>query len=335
MQGGPLQWGIPSSKSRSGINLRQHPKSTRAQISDMNQTITFILSASLLIGQASLAQDSVRKDIAYDDEHASQILDFYPAKKTDKPAPVMVFIHGGGWRGGSKKDIPRFLTKANADGWLALVSVEYRFTDVAPHPAQVDDCARAIQFLRQNAKEWNLDPDRIGVTGGSAGGHLSAYIALQNDEAKPTSKDPVERQSSRVSFAIPFAGPTDWGLLGTVKHDHPAYRQLLGYEPGTPADKMSPEKKKDVSPLQFVSPDDPPILIVHGDADKIVPIEHARVLDTALEKAKVSTELFIVKGGNHGIAGAGHPAAVNRASAFMRKHLLADGEKTKSTESSK
>ena len=63
-------------------------------------------------------------------------------------------------------------------------------------------------------------------------------------------------------------------MLSTVKHDHPAYRQLLGYEPGTPADEMSPEKKNDVSPLHFVSSDDPPILIVHGDADKIVPIEH-------------------------------------------------------------
>ena len=300
----------------------------------MNKTITFILSASFLIGQASVAQDTVRKDIAYDDEHASQILDFYPAK-TDKPAPVMVFFHGGGWRGGSKKHLPRFLTKANAAGWLAVVSVEYRFTNVAPHPAQVDDCARAIQFLRQNAKEWNIDPEHIGVTGGSAGGHLSAYIALQDDEAKPESEDPVERQSSRVSFAIPFAGPTDWGLLGTVKHDHPAYRQLLGYEPGTPADKMSAKKKNDVSPVHFVSADDPPILIVHGDADTIVPIEHAKALDAALKEAKVSSKLFIVKGGNHGIAGASHPAAVKRASAFMREHLLGDGSKTKSSTSSK
>ena len=124
-------------------------------------------------------------------------------------------------------------------------------------------------------------------------------------------------------------------MLGTVKHDHPAYRQLLGYEPGTPADKMSVQKKNEVSPVHFVSADDPPILIVHGDADKIVPIEHARVLDAALEKAKVSTELFIVKGGNHGIAGAGHPAAVKRASAFMREHLLGEGAKSKSSKPSK
>jgi acetyl esterase/lipase len=222
----------------------------------------------------------------------------------------MVHIHGGAWQAGSKKHVPPFLTKANAAGWLAVVSVEYRFTDVAPHPAQVDDCARAIQFVRENAKKWNIDPDRIGVTGGSAGGHLSAYFI-----------DPVARQSSRVSFAIPFAPPTDWNLLYKFKHDHPAYRQLIGYEPGTPSEEMSSELKRDVSPLSFVSKDDPPLLIVHGDADVVVPFEHAKVLHEALKEAKVSTELLTIKGGKHNIAEAQEPAAVKRAEAFMRKHF--------------
>ena len=203
-----------------------------------------------------------------------------------------------------------------------MVSVEYRFTDVAPHPAQVDDCARAIQFVRQNAQKWNIDPSRMGVTGGSAGGHLSAYVALQDDDAKPESKEPIERHSSRVSFAIPFAGPTDWSLLSNIKNDHPAYRQLLGYEPGTPAEKMSAQRKIDVSPLSFVSQDDPPFLIIHGDSDSVVPFEHAKVLHDALKKANVSTELITVKGGKHDIAGAREPDSVKRADAFMRKHLL-------------
>jgi acetyl esterase/lipase len=282
---------------------------------------TLCLTMLLATCASALAQDKPLKNLAYDDDHPSQVLDFYPAK-SEKAAPVMVHIHGGGWRGGSKDFIPGFLAKANTEGWLAVVSVEYRFTDVAPHPAQVDDCSRAIQFIRQHAAEWNIDPTRMGVTGGSAGGHLSAYIALHDDAAKPDSEDPVERESSRVSFAIPFAGPTDWSLLGKIKHDHPAYRQLLGYEPGTPADKMSAELKKDVSPLTFVSADDPPLLIVHGDADDVVPFEHARELQAALEAAKVSTELYIVKGGDHGVSGAGEPGAAKRADAFMREHLL-------------
>ncbi|MGK0188028.1 MAG: acetyl esterase/lipase [Verrucomicrobiales bacterium] len=290
-------------------------------ISTMNPITHSFLALLVVQGIAFAQNQDIKKDIAYDDDHASQVLDFYPAT-SDKPAPVMIHIHGGGWRGGSKSHVPGFLTKANAEGWLAVVSVDYRFTDVATHPAQVDDCARAIQFVRQNAKAWNLDTTRMGVTGGSAGGHLSAYMALQDDEAKPDSKDPVERQSSRVSFAIPFAPPTDWELLNSIQHDHPAYRQLLGYRPGTPAEEMSAELKKDVSPVSFVSKDDPPIMIVHGDADKIVPFEHAKVLDAALKAAKVSTELVVVKDGDHSVAGASEPNAVKRADAFMRKHLL-------------
>ncbi len=282
--------------------------------------LTFrVLAVVFLSAGLARGGEEVLKDIAYDDDHAAQKLDVYLAK-SEEPAPAMVFIHGGGWRGGSKKHVPGFLRKAHAEGWLAVVAVEYRFTDVAVHPAQVDDCARAIQFVRQNAKKWNIDLKRIGVTGGSAGGHLAAYMALQDDEAKPDSKDPVERQSSRVLFAIPFAGPTDWGLLGRIAHGHPAYRQLLGYKPGTPAGKMAADRIKDVSPVSFVSEDDPPMLIVHGDADRIVPIEHAKVLEAALKKAGVPVELHVVKGGRHAVAGAGGTGAV-RADAYMRKRL--------------
>lgn len=283
----------------------------------MKTLIALFIASTVL----ALAARPDFKDVAYDGDHKSQMLDVYLAD-TKEAAPVMVYIHGGGWRGGSKNRIPGFLAKANDEGWLAVISVEYRFTDVAPHPAQVDDCARAIQFVRHNAKKWNLDTTRMGVTGGSAGGHLSAYMAVQDDEAKPDSKDPVEQKSSRVSFAIPFAGPTDWNLLGKIEHKHPAYRQLLGYEPGTPADKMSVQKKNDVSPLHFVSKDDPPFLIIHGDADVIVPFEHGTKLEAALKKASVPVELLRVEGGRHNVAGAGVPVTAERATAFMRHHLL-------------
>ena len=167
-----------------------------------------------------------------------------------------------------------------------MVSVEYRFTDVAPHPAQVNDCLRAIQFVRHNAAKWKIDPQRIGVTGGSAGGHLSLWVALHDDAADAKSNDPVARQSSRVACAVSFAGPTDWSLLGKLEHKHPAYRQLLGYAPGTPANEMDAKAKADVSPISFVSPDDPPIMQVHGDKDDIVPIEHARNMHERLQERR-------------------------------------------------
>jgi acetyl esterase/lipase len=259
------------------------------------------------------------KDIAYDDAHASQKLDVYLAA-ADAPLPAMVFIHGGGWRGGSKSGVPGWLMNAVRDGWLSVASVEYRFTDVAPHPAQVKDCQRAIQFVRHNAVKWNIDPQRIGVTGGSAGGHLSLWVALHDDAADAKSNDAVARQSSRVACAVSFAGPTDWSLLGKLEHKHPAYRQLLGYKPGTPAGEMDAQAMKDVSPISFVSQDDPPIMQVHGDKDDIVPIDHARNLDERLKSVGVKTELVVIPEANHGVAGAG-PQVSERAVKFVREQL--------------
>ena len=288
-------------------------------------SLPLVLAGCFLVPASSsaLAQDSkfsaTFEDVAYDDADPAQKLDVYRVQ-SDKPAPAMIYIHGGGWRAGSKNRIPRWLMNAVREGSLAVVSVEYRFTDVAPHPAQVNDCLRAIQFVRHNAKRWNIDPRRIGVTGGSAGGHLSLWVALHDDAADPDSTDPVERHSSRVACAVSFAGPTDWSLLSELTHKHPAYRQLLGYEPGTPADKMSKAAKKDVSPISFVSRDDPPIMQVHGDKDVTVPIEHARNLSERLESVGVGTELVVVAGANHSVAGAG-PKVAAPASAFVRARL--------------
>lgn len=268
-------------------------------------------------GQTRNAEPTHR-DVAYDNEHAAQCLDVYLAE-SNKPTPAMIYIHGGGWRAGSKKNIPAWLRTFVADGQLSVVSVEYRFTDVATHPAQVNDCLRAIQFVRQNAEQWNIDAKRLGVTGGSAGGHLSAYVALHDDAADAKSDDPVRHHSSRVACAVSFAGPTDWTLLSTIDHGHPAYRQLIGHEPGTPAAELSAKMVKDVSPVSFVSKDDPPIMQVHGDKDVIVPIEHAHNLHKQLEKIGVESELVVIPGGNHSVAGARDS---KRAAAFVKQHLL-------------
>ncbi len=275
-----------------------------------------MLAVTVQVTQAA----PTHKDVAYGNQHASQQLDVYLAK-SDKPTAAMIHIHGGGWRAGSKNKIPAWLSDAVAEGWLSVISVEYRFTDVAPHPAQVNDCMQAIQFVRQNANEWNIDTKRIGVTGGSAGGHLSLWVALHDDIADPNATEPVRRQSSRVACAVSFAGPTDWSLLEGIEHKHPAYRQLIGYEPGTPTAKMEAQKMNDVSPITFATTDDPPVMQVHGDQDDIVPIEHARKLDDRLKNIGTKTELVVIEGGNHGVAGAA-PQVAKQPSAFVRRILV-------------
>jgi acetyl esterase/lipase len=275
---------------------------------------SFVALLGLLHGLV-VAQQPPHQDLAYDDDNPAQKLDVYLAE-TEEVLPVMVYIHGGGWRAGSKNRVPQWLVNGVEESQFNVVSVEYCFTDVAPHPAQTDDCMRAIQFVREHAEGWKIDPERIGVTGGSAGGHLSLWVALHDDIADENASDPVLQESSRVALAVGFAGPTDWNLLSELEHGHPAYRQLLGYEPGTPASEMKPELIKDVSPISFVSADDPPIMIVHGDADGLVPVKHARKLDQALEAAGVDSTLVIVEGGSHAVAVGGGEAA-EKASSFV------------------
>ncbi|MBC8347890.1 MAG: alpha/beta hydrolase [Verrucomicrobia bacterium] len=206
--------------------------------------VLFLLAAVPSWGKQAVTP--LHKDVSYGDRKAQAVDVYLP--KSDKPTPAMIHIHGGGWRGGSKLHVPAFLKRAVAEGWLAVVPVEYRFTHVATHPAQTNDCLRAVQFVRSKAKEWNIDPTRLGATGGSAGGHLTMFVASHDGLADSDSDEPVARQSSRIQCAVPFAGPSDWSLLSTIKHDHPAYRQLIGYEPGTPPGDMKEAIKKKVSP---------------------------------------------------------------------------------------
>lgn len=289
---------------------------------DSVKSIWLAFVALLLFACDVVAQDAttIHRDVAYDDDHPSQCVDVY-LTKSDKPTPAMIHIHGGGWRGGSKTHVPGWVMKLVEDGKASVISVEYRFTDVKPHPAQVNDCLRAIQFVRHNAAKWNIDPERIGVTGGSAGGHLSAYVALCDDAANSESIDPVEKLSSRVVCAVSFAGPTDWALLSSIKHDHPAYRQLIGYEPGTPASKLEASRIVSVSPISFATEDDPPVMQVHGDKDVIVPIQHATNLHKKLQSIGVDSELVVISGGNHGVASAGNEVS-QRASEFVAHYLL-------------
>ncbi|MCA9179667.1 MAG: alpha/beta hydrolase, partial [Planctomycetales bacterium] len=135
--------------------------------------------------------------------HPRQVLDFYPAK-SDKPTPVVFYIHGGGWRGGDKKTNPQaFLAKG-----ISVVAINYRYVQNGeeekvepPVKAPLGDAARALQFVRSKAKEWNLDKKRIGATGGSAGACSSLWLAFHDDLADPDSDDPVARESTRLYCA--------------------------------------------------------------------------------------------------------------------------------------
>ena len=244
--------------------------------------------------------------------------------QSEKPSPVLIFIHGGGWRQGNKRSLPGFLREPLFAAGISIVSINYRLTNVAPHPAQVDDCTRAVQFVRSKAKDWNINPERIALMGASAGGHLSLWVGLHDDRKNPDSPDPVERVSTRVSCIVNYFGPTDFRLLGFLERNHSAYKALFGIDKDDEKKTIPDSIIEAASPITYVSSGDPPVLTAHGTADLLVPVRHAHALMEKLKEKGVEAENFILDGGNHGlwpVRGAWPDFRAGTVQ-FLKKHLL-------------
>src|SRR5581483_8787345 len=146
-------------------------------------------------GRARPAPDLA--NVAYG-PHERNVLDLWKAR-ADRPTPLVVFIHGGGFRGGSKEALSPALLDGLLRSGISVMAINYRLSPEVTFPAHYLDCARAIQFARSKAKEWNLDPRRVGATGGSAGAGTSLWLGFHDDLADPQAGDPVRRESTRLS----------------------------------------------------------------------------------------------------------------------------------------
>ena len=246
------------------------------------------------------------------------LLDIVRPKEPAKgPLPVICFIHGGGWIGGNKRGGVALLSRFAGTGDYFCVSVGYRLTGEAIWPAQIHDCKAAIRWLRANAKKYDIDPDRIGVWGASAGGHLVNLLGTSGDVKQLEGDCGSADQSSRVACVLNFFGPTD--LTAVVDdRDTPKWvialvDKLLG---GPTAERL--DVAREASPVTYATKDDPPFLTMHGTKDPVVPIAQADALHAALEKAGVDSTLVKVEGGGHGFGG---EEVVARVNAFFDKHL--------------
>lgn len=227
-----------------------------------------------------------------------QMLDLYTPEDAVGPLPLVVWIHGGGWRSGSKANCPALpLTKRG----YAVASLNYRLTDEAHFPAQIEDCRAAIRWLKAHAKKYKIDPDRIGVWGASAGGHLAALLGTSANASGWDGVGGHKDQSASVKAVCDYFGPVDflhdYNPDRAAKADSPVGR-LLG---GPLSDKH--DAARQASPLTYITSEAPPFLIVHGDHDTTVPIKQSELLLDALNKAKVPATLVKVKNGKHGAFG--------------------------------
>lgn len=261
----------------------------------------------------------VIRDVEYarvDDK--ALLLDLYLPPKGDEPRPLVVWIHGGGWKAGSKERCPAVPLSGQG---FAVASINYRLSTEAKFPAQIHDCKGAMRWLRAHAKEYGFDPERIGVWGSSAGGHLVALLGTSG--GVPEVEGDVGgnlKQSSRVQAVCDFCGPSsfreedlDSREQGERFGGRASVVQLLGGPVGESRDKA-----RQASPVTYVSGDEPPFLIVHGDRDPTVPVSQSKLLAAALKKTGTDATLHIVPGAGHGVM---NPRTAAMAAEFFKKHL--------------
>ncbi len=264
------------------------------------------------------------KDLPYaETDNPRQRLDlFLPEKpKTEGPLPVIAFIHGGGWRNGSKDVGARRVAPFVATGKYAAASIGYRLSGEAKWPAQIHDCKAAIRWIRAHAKEHNLDPDRIAIWGSSAGGHLVSMLGVGGGIASlEGSLGPHTDVDSRVRCVANWYGPSDLLTMNDkpsrMDHNAPDSPESLLVGGSIQEHK---EKARHASPLTHVSSDDATFLIMHGDKDPLVPHDQSVRLEAALKKAGVEVTFVTIKNGGHGFRG---EEIDRRMQAFFEKHLL-------------
>lgn len=279
-----------------------------------------IIAASANQVSAQLPKDAVvNRGIEYANPNGNVLLlDVFRPANSHQPSPVIVFVHGGGWKNGSRK------SGEKTAGWLvnegfAVVSIDYRLTDVAQWPAQINDCYEAVRWVRRNLKEYNFDGEHIGAWGTSAGAHLVALMGT-----RPYPKD--EAVSSQIQAACDWFGPSDLLTMppnnvgnGRTEEDVAKSNgaKLLGVTV-----KDNEKLANDASGLHHVSADDCPFLIMHGSEDPGVPMDQSKRLDAKLTAAGVDSTLHVVEGAGHGGKLFQTPESRSVVSAFFTRHLM-------------
>lgn len=254
-------------------------------------------------GQTPLpAGVKAERNIPYvENGHPNQVLDlFLPEQPSDKPLPLMIWIHGGAWLAGSQANPPVLYLVAKG---FAVASIQYRFSSQAIWPAQAYDCKAAVRFLRANAPKYNLDPDQFGVGGDSSGGHLAAFVGTSGDVIEMEGDLGNTNVSSRVEAVVDWFGPTDVTLM--ARQSGP--RSLIQHDaPNSPESRLlggPVQEKRDVAktanPLTYIDKNDPPFLIMHGDNDQLVPLGQSLILAKALVDAGVEVTMKTIPGAGH------------------------------------
>jgi acetyl esterase/lipase len=259
-------------------------------------------TCALLLAMAPLATTGAEAPLAHRDLAYASVagttlgLDLYVPAGVKRP-PLVVYLHGGAWNAGSKAQYPVFLVERG----FAVASIEFRSTDVAPFPANVHDIKAAIRYLRAKAADYGYRTDRIAIAGASSGAHLAALVGVTNGNAALEGEEGDYRgQSSAVQAIVSWFGASNLTTIlsqstpfGLAVRE-PALKRLLGGLPDA-----VPEVAKLASPVFHVDAKDPPLLLLHGDQDRQMPINQLHELDGAYARVGLKAETFVLHGVGH------------------------------------
>jgi acetyl esterase/lipase len=286
--------------------------------------VCFIFGLLYVSAFSSTAFELIR-EVTTDIEYArvngiSLALDLY--KPNRQTGPLIVYIHGGAWRSGSKKEMPLMDL---VDSGIPVASVDYRLSTVAQFPAQIHDIKAAIRYLRGNSKELGIKAKQIVIAGSSAGGHLAALVGVTNGNRELEGDlGEFRSESSAVQGIISFFGGSDLTTILKQSTPHglsvrePALDLLLG----GPPDKL-PDVARLASPVFHVDKNDPPLLLFHGDQDPQMPINQAHELQGAYEKARARASFKVLHGAGHGGKVFYESPQIAAIKEFLRHHQLA------------
>jgi acetyl esterase/lipase len=263
-------------------------------------------------------QSTIHRDLPYvTNGHFRQKLDLY-LPDVDQPMPLIVWIHGGAFRLGDKGGSVPLET---LDAGYAVASINYRLSQHALFPAQIQDCKAAVRWLRAHAAQYGLDPRRVAAWGPSAGGHLSAMLGVTGHVGEFEVGEHLD-QSSRVQAVVDYFGPTDFLQMDA----HRLPDGMVHDAPDSPESELvggpiqaHPDQVARANPVTYVRPDAPPFLIVHGDRDPLVPHHQSELLVAALQAARVPVTFYTVVGAGHG--GFADPRVPKMTRTFLDRHL--------------
>lgn len=269
--------------------------------------------------------------------HERQVLDFYQAP-SDRPTPVIIYIHGGGFVGGDKRTVNAAMLQDALGAGISFAAIHYRFVDgdKTIFPVPQHDGARAVQFIRSQAKPWNVDPTRIACYGGSAGAGISMWIGFHDDLSRPDSPDPVARQSTRIRAIGTMGGQGTYDpvkikqLIGGRAHEHPSLLKVYGLKSMQEAMNPTPEIQRlydEAAAIAHLTKDDPPLYMIYSEPDIVPPpdakpgqfIHHpnfGRQLKAKMDALGIEN-VFINGGGNPPT-----PQPPGGMFEFLKKHLL-------------